>query len=95
MSDLQATCPVCGEILVKVNQIVHDMERAFPDGAESHGKYHAEIMKSAEAQTKFWTDLSTDLKYRGIRSVILILFGYAVYKVFGSEAVRAILKFIA
>lgn len=92
MSDLQ--CPICDEILITVKQITADMERAFPDGAESHGKYHAEVMEAAKAQTKFWVDLSLDLKAKGIKSLIFVLIGYTVVKLFGSETAKSLLKFI-
>lgn len=68
------------------------LESAFPDGPENHAAYHAKLIRATEAQQKFWEDLSTDLKKKGIKSLVLILVGLIVWKLFGTDTVKLFFK---
>jgi hypothetical protein len=71
---------------------IKEILEGFPDGPKNHGEYHKSLMYAAEAQRKFWADLSFDLKKNGIKGIILILLGLVVMKLFGTEALKFLWK---
>ena len=75
-------------------KLIKQLELGFPDGPLPHRTYHQSVIDSAKAQQKFWNDLSTDLKKKGIYAILLILIGLMVVKLFGPDELKVLLKFI-
>ena len=53
------------------------INRAFPDGVDSHRKAHEAMMKAAVAEERFWTELKLDIAKKGILTLLVTLFGLA------------------
>lgn len=79
------------DILIALKNIESTLQVAFPDGPEKHGEYHQDLINAAKAQKKFWDDLYSDLKQKGIRSIILVLVGIVVVKFFGNDAFKLLI----
>lgn len=68
------------EIMAELRKI----NGAFPRDAEGavdhegHRKYHESLIRSAEAQERFWRDIRVDVAKKGIWSVIIIVLGLLV-----------------
>lgn len=60
---------------------VKHMRSAFPkdeDGEvdyEGHRKYHESLIRAAEAQAEFWSDLKKEVAKKGIIALIVIVLG--------------------
>lgn len=53
------------------------INRAFPDGVDSHRKAHEAMMKAAIAEERFWTELKLDIAKKGILTLLITIFGLA------------------
>lgn len=62
------------QVLVELAQI----NRAFPDGPESHRSAHESMMKAAVAEERFWNELKLDIAKKGIWGLMVIVVGLAV-----------------
>jgi hypothetical protein len=77
-------------IAAQLNLVV----RAFPtnkDGqidADGHRTYHEALIRSAEAQEKFWLDLKQDLIKKGLWTVIFVVVGLIVTGVSAKLGIR-------
>ena len=81
--------------LCPVRERVLKLEEAFPDLPEVHKlhrEHHQALIEAADAQKRFWEELSHDLKKTGVRAVILIVLGIIIMKLFGEDAVKLMLK---
>lgn len=61
-----------------LNEILLGMkkfERAFPDGVEAHRMSHEAMIKAAQAEEKFWTEMKLDLAKKGTWGLLIILMG--------------------
>ena len=74
--------------------LIKQLELGFPDGPLPHRAYHQAAIDSAKAQEKFWSDLNTDLKKKGIYAILWILVGLLVVNIFGPDELRVLLKLI-
>lgn len=77
MSGTCETCDVEGKldaILVQLTQI----NRAFPDGPESHRAAHESMIKAAVAEERFWTELKIDIAKKGVWGLLIIVLGLAM-----------------
>lgn len=59
-----------------LSQLVY-INRAFPDGVDSHRKAHEAMMKAAIAEERFWTELKLDIAKKGVMTLLITLFGLA------------------
>ena len=64
----------------KVNVILVQLayiNRAFPDGVDSHRKAHEAMMRAAVAEEKFWTELKLDIAKKGVFALLITVLGLA------------------
>lgn len=71
-------------LLVDMSNQLSLVVRAFPTNkqgeidVDGHRSYHEALIRSAEAQEKFWLDLKQDLIKKGLWTVILVVVGLTV-----------------
>jgi hypothetical protein len=53
------------------------INRAFPDGVDSHRKAHEAMMLAAQAEENFWRELRLDIAKKGAFALLITLFGLA------------------
>ena len=79
-----------GGIAAQLNLVV----RAFPTNkegqidADGHRTYHEALIRSAEAQEKFWLDLKQDLIKKGLWAVIFVVVGLIVTGISAKLGIR-------
>lgn len=50
--------------------------QGFPQGdAEGHRKYHEAVMRAAEAQELFWSELRLDIAKKGVMGLLVLVCG--------------------
>ena len=74
-------------------KLIEQLLTGFPGGVDSHRVYHQAVIDGERAQEKFWNDLSSDLKKKGIYAIFLVLIGLAIVKIFGPEELKMLIKF--
>lgn len=52
---------------------IQTLERAFPDGVENHRRAHEKMIKAAEAEERFWTELKGEIAKKSIWGILQIL----------------------
>lgn len=61
--------------LDKIFEELADIKDAFPDGVHNHRVAHEAMIKAAEAEEKFWSELKLDLAKKGAWGLLIIMVG--------------------
>lgn len=61
--------------IIKEEEKFDAILKAFPDGPEAHCEAHQAMIKAAQAQEKFWSELRLDVAKKGIWGVMVIICG--------------------
>jgi hypothetical protein len=83
------------EIQKEIQKMTDAVLKAFPDGVENHRRAHEKMIKAAEAEERFWTDLKADIAKKSIWGIlhiltILVLAGISA-KLFGLPLITQLL----
>jgi hypothetical protein len=79
--------PTLADLCKKIDQMMEQMNRISngfvknDDGTvdyDGHRRYHASIIESMGAQTRFWNELRLDLAKKGLWFVLLVVAGFVV-----------------
>ena len=57
----------------EIQKMIDKVMEAFPDGTENHRRAHEKMIKAAEAEEKFWTELKADIAKKSIWGILHIL----------------------
>ena len=57
----------------EIQKMIDKVMEAFPDGTENHRRAHEKMIKAAEAEERFWTDLKADIAKKSIWGILHIL----------------------
>lgn len=57
----------------EIQKMIDEVMKAFPDGTENHRRAHEKMIKAAEAEERFWTDLKADIAKKSIWGILQIL----------------------
>lgn len=60
--------------MAAIKALVEEIKQAFPDGIENHRRAHEKMIKAAEAEERFWTDLKADIAKKSIWGILQVLF---------------------
>lgn len=75
-------CPGAScELEEKIEQVLSELEkinRAFPDGPESHRIAHEAMIKAAVAEERFWNELKIDVAKKGVWGLLIIILGLSL-----------------
>lgn len=72
------------QMLTGISKELHTVSKAFPRtslgeiDADGHRHYHEALIRSAQQQEKFWSDLRADLTKKGITAIVLVLIGLLI-----------------
>ncbi|WP_321902114.1 hypothetical protein [Paraburkholderia tropica] len=73
--------------LDEVIRRVDDLHKAFPGGdPDGHRRYHESLIERAEARTKFYNDLRSELAKKGLWA-LLVLIGLALWQYLKSKVI--------
>lgn len=75
--DACANCDVEHKLDQVLSQLAQ-INRAFPDGPESHRTAHESMMKAAVAEERFWNELKIDIAKKGVWGLLIIVLGLAM-----------------
>ena len=57
----------------EIQKMIDEVMKAFPDGTENQRRAHEKMIKAAEAEERFWTDLKADIAKKSIWGILHIL----------------------
>lgn len=61
------------EEMAAITALIEELKQAFPDGIDNHRRAHEKMIKAAEAEERFWTDLKADIAKKSIWGILQIL----------------------
>lgn len=73
-------CEDC-TLAAKIDLVLDELaiiNRAFPDGPESHRVAHENLIRAAIAEEQFWNELKIDIAKKGVWGLLIIVLGLAI-----------------
>lgn len=67
-------CPMEQKIDAILKKL-EEIESGFPDGPFAHRMSHESMIRAAQAEERFWTEMKLDIAKKGVWGLLIVLIG--------------------